>query len=143
MLPRVRIVGFIDETPHLSMRVAEARESTQCFQVRERHGGALHDLGLFLIGFPARGFGAVEFYFCVRTIAERLFRTMPAAAQRVAVLRGVYAPRNPFDRFARCIPPDGLLAQRERAGDHVGPIFRYLHLAGGPSMCTHFPASRS
>ena len=72
-------------------------------------GGTLHDLGLTLIGFAAGCFRAVESYFGMRVVAERLLPALSATAQRVRCLRRIYMPGNPFDRLAGRIRTDGLL----------------------------------
>src|SRR5262249_19331558 len=82
------ILGALHLTPHLAVRVAEARKRTQRLRVAQCHRRSLEQLRLLAIGRAARRLRAVEADLVVRAVAEGLVMRVPAATERVAGLRG-------------------------------------------------------
>src|SRR5882672_397674 len=80
-LARGGLIRFAHQVPHLTVRIAEARERAQTLRVLQHDAGPLEALGLRLVRFAARRLGPVEVDLVMRPITERGVARLPAAAE--------------------------------------------------------------
>src|SRR5215472_5423669 len=124
----LRVLGALHLVPHLAVRIAEARPGTERLGVRQRVRRPLEHLSLLEIRCAARGFRAIEADLLVGTVAEGLGGGVPAATERVGVLRREGLALDPFLGAALAIRANGLPAERYGPRDEVRPVLRYHHL---------------